>query len=245
MNAAKKTAALIQATHKAYSRKWTFLVVFVLVLFVTVDACMVTGFIPDTIAPNTAVASAAASGVTLENSPLIAGVPLTSSASDTTGVAADTSGALNMNGELPTKVVIPSVGVNTSVTNPDTLNVDDLDSYLSYSAARYPTSATLDQQGNVIIFGHSSYLPIVINQHYKTFDGIQNLKAGDLIDVYSATHEYVYSVTSEQKESELTDGIPLTTTGHTLTLSTCDSFTSKTDRFIVTATLVSSSPLGN
>lgn len=205
---------------------------------------MATGFVPDNIAPNTAVATAAASGVTLENSPIIAGVPLTNAANNS-GVSANTNGALNMNGELPTRVVIPSIGVNTLVTNPDTLNVDALDSYLSYSAARYPTSATLDQQGNVIIFGHSSYLPVVINQHYKTFDGIQNLKPGDLIDVYSATNEYVYSVDTEQKESELTDGIPLTTTGHTLTLSTCDSFTTKTDRFIVTATLVSSSPLGS
>jgi LPXTG-site transpeptidase (sortase) family protein len=244
MNAAKKTAAFIQAIQRASDRKWSFLVVFLVVLFVTVEVCMATGFVPDNIAPNTAVATAAASGVTLENSPIIAGVPLTNAANNS-GVSANTNGALNMNGELPTRVVIPSIGVNTLVTNPDTLNVDALDSYLSYSAARYPTSATLDQQGNVIIFGHSSYLPVVINQHYKTFDGIQNLKPGDLIDVYSATNEYVYSVDTEQKESELTDGIPLTTTGHTLTLSTCDSFTTKTDRFIVTATLVSSSPLGS
>jgi len=98
----------------------------------------------------------------------------------------------------------------------------------------------------VIIFGHSSYLPVVINQHFKTFDGIQNLKSGDLIYVYSGQHEFTYSVTGEQKESVLSNyAIPLTTSGHTLTLATCDSFTQKTDRFIVTATLVSSSPLGS
>lgn len=244
MNAAKATVSLVRGAQRVYSRKWSFLAAFVLVLLLTVQVCMAVGFVPDSIdASSTAVATVATSNLNLNNSALVAAVPLTDS--DDSGVAAPVNGALNMNGELPTKVVIPEIGVNTPVTNPDTLDVNALDSYLSYSAARYPTSATLDQQGNVIIFGHSSYLPVVINQHYKTFDGIQNLKAGDLIDVYSATNEYVYSVTSEQKESELSDAIPLTTTGHTLTLSTCDSFTTKTDRFIVTATLVSSSPLGS
>ena len=248
MNAAKATVSLVRGAQRVYSRKWSFLAAFVLVLLLTVQVCVATGFIPDASNnSNTVVATAATSELNLNDSPLAAVVPLTDTNSESAdaGVAAPVNGTLNMNGELPTKIVIPSIGVNTLVTNPDTLDVNSLDNYLSYSAARYPTSATLDQQGNVIIFGHSSYLPVVLNQHYKTFDGIQNLKAGDLIDVYSNTNEYVYAVTSEQKESELTDSIPLTTTGHTLTLSTCDSFTTKTDRFIVTATLVSSSALGN
>jgi LPXTG-site transpeptidase (sortase) family protein len=237
MNATKATVALVRATQKAWSRKWTFLVAFFGVLFITVRVFTAIGFVPN---PITDQASNA--GTTVQT-PATFGDTQTAEAS--TGASAPVDGTINLNGELPTKVVIPEIGVNTTVDNPDTLNVDALDSYLTSAAVRYPTSATLDQQGNVIIFGHSSYLPVVINQHYKTFDGIQNLKAGDQIEVYSATHVYTYSVTSEQKESELSDSIPLTTTGHTLTLATCDSFTTKTDRFVVTATLVGSSPLGN
>jgi LPXTG-site transpeptidase (sortase) family protein len=166
------------------------------------------------------------------------------SAADDAGVSS-ANGALNMNGELPTKVVIPEINVNAPVANPATTDVNTLDNYLSYGAARYPTSATLDQQGNVILFGHSSYLPVIINQHYKTFDGIQNLAIGDTIYVYSSEHVFTYSVTSVQKENANDGSIPLTTVGHTLTLATCNSFATKSDRFVVTATLVSSSSLGS
>jgi LPXTG-site transpeptidase (sortase) family protein len=250
MNAAKTTASLIKGTQNAYSRKWSFLVVFLLILFVTVQVCMATGFIPDATTDSSGTATSTS---TVDNSSLMVG-PLaaitssnntSSNAAASTGSSADVSGALNMNGELPTKVVISKIGVSAVVANPATTNVDTLDNYLLSGAARYPTSATLDQQGNVILFGHSSYLPVVINQHYKTFDGIQNLKNGDLITVYSNTHVFTYSVTNVQQQNATTDAIPLTTVGHTLTLATCDSFATKSDRFVVTATLVSSSPLGS
>jgi LPXTG-site transpeptidase (sortase) family protein len=241
MNSAKAAYGLVQASKRAWTRKWSFLAVFLLVLFIIVRIFTLIGFVPD--AP---VADAADSSTNAGSTVYTPAVLAATTAPTDAGVSAPTNGTLNMTGDLPTKIVIPEVGVNAVVANPDTTNVDALDTYLSYGAARYPTSATLDQQGNVIIFGHSSYLPVVINQHYKTFDGIQNLKAGDQITVYSATTVYTYAVTSEQKESALSDfAIPLTTTGHTLTLATCDSFTTKTDRFIVTATLVGSSPLGS
>jgi LPXTG-site transpeptidase (sortase) family protein len=247
MDATKATARLIQATQRAWTRKWSFLAVFLVVMFVVVEVCTATGFVPDAAAPASS-SQANADGATVVTPSTLAATPVvaaSSVATDNSGSPAPVSGTMNMDGELPTKVVIPSIGVNTPVDNPATLDVNTLDGYLSSAAVRYPTSATLDQQGNVIIFGHSSYLPVVIDQHFKTFDGIQNLVPGDLIYVYSDEHEFEYSVTSEQKESELSDSIPLTTTGHTLTLATCDSFTTKTDRFIVTATLVGSSALGS
>jgi LPXTG-site transpeptidase (sortase) family protein len=258
MTAAHTSGGLSGAAKKINSRKWTFLVVFLIVLFVVVRVCTVTGFIPDPVNWSTGMSEADAS-----SSPLAAFVPLSvttadasstnggsgassaSNASNDSGVSAPSTGALNMDGELPTKVVIPEIGVNTTVANPATTDVNTLDNYLSYGAARYPTSATLDQQGNVIIFGHSSYLPVVINKHYKTFDGIQNLAVGDQITVYSTEHVFTYSVTNVQEQNANDGSIALTTTGHTLTLATCDSFATKSDRFVVTATLVSSSPLGS
>ncbi len=236
MTAAKAFVALIRAPKKIAERKWSFLAVFIVVLIVTVSICSATGFIPDPVSASTASSTPSTN---VETSPLVA------SAITGNGTAAPLNGQINMSGDLPVHIIIPSIGVNATVANPDTLDVNALDNYLSYGAARYPTSATLGEQGNMILFGHSSYLPIVYNKAYKTFDGIQNLKPGDQIDVYSTTKEYVYSVDTEQKESETSDSIPLTDTGYTLTLSTCDSFTVKTDRFIVTATLVGSYPLGS
>jgi sortase (surface protein transpeptidase) len=55
----------------------------------------------------------------------------------------------------------------------------------------------------------------------------------------------VYAVDSVQQMSATSDAIPLTSTGYTLTLATCDSFGKKTDRFVVTATLVGSYALGS
>ena len=59
MNAAKTTVGLVRGAQRVYSQKWTFLAVFVLILFVTVQICMATGFIPD--ATNMAVATPATS----------------------------------------------------------------------------------------------------------------------------------------------------------------------------------------
>jgi len=115
-----------------------------------------------------------------------------------------------------------------------------LDKELLKGAVRYPTSALLGETGNVVLFGHSSYLPVVRNQAYKAFNGIQKLAAGDIITVYSSTATYSYRVKSVTKESANDAGIPLSVTGRVLTLSTCDSFGEKSDRFVVVADFVES-----
>ncbi len=67
--------------------------------------------------------------------------------------------------------------------------------------------------GTVLIFGHSSYLPVVYHQYYKTFDGIQNLKVGSIVSVYSGTLEYRYSVTGVKVADATQDVVQLPTTG--------------------------------
>lgn len=146
--------------------------------------------------------------------------------------------------EDPVKIVIPIIGRSASVANPTTTDIKILDQNLLTGAVRYPTSARLGETGNVVIFGHSSYLPVVGNQAFKAFNGIQKLVAGDVIVVYSASAAYTYQVTSVSKESAASDaGINLAVTGRVLTLATCDSFGAKSDRFIVTADFVESHSL--
>ncbi|MDB5189399.1 MAG: Peptidase sortase-like protein [Parcubacteria group bacterium] len=146
-------------------------------------------------------------------------------------------------GTYPDKINIPAINLTATVANPTTTNAEILDKDLLYGAVRYPTSGTLGQaNANVVLFGHSSYLPIVHNQAYKTFDGIQNLKHGDQILVSGAGTTYVYEVETIAQANAQTDGIPLTVTGSKLTLVTCDSFATKSDRFVVIAHLVESYP---
>jgi len=140
--------------------------------------------------------------------------------------------------ELPVRIVVKKIGVDATVANPQSTNLTVLDNALHDGAARYPTSALLGEQGTTVIFGHSSYLPVVHNQTYKTFSGIQTLKKGETISVYSGTREYRYAVTSVRVANAEEDVVELAQRGKQLVLITCDSFSKKSSRFVVTADFV-------
>lgn len=142
--------------------------------------------------------------------------------------------------EEPVRIVVSSLGIDTVVANPTSTDIAELDRHLLKGAVRYPTSAKLGETGNVVLFGHSSYLPVVNNRAFKAFNGIQKLAKGDTITVYSAGRVYTYAVRSVAAESATNAAIPLATTGKVLTLATCDSFGAKSDRFVVTADFVES-----
>ena len=137
---------------------------------------------------------------------------------------------------FPDRLVIPSIGTNLPISNPQTRNIAALDAELKTAAVRYPDSATLGQRGgNVLLFGHSSRLPVVRNQLYKAFNNIETLKDGDVIYVQSGSETYTYRVTNVYQASATDDKIALAVDGHRLTLLTCDSFGSKNDRWVVEA----------
>lgn len=140
--------------------------------------------------------------------------------------------------ELPTRIVATSIRLDKSVVNPTSTDVETLDAALLGGTVRYPTSAKLGEEGTALIFGHSSYLPIVRNQNYKAFNGIQKLKVGETVSVYSATAEYRYTVTNVRLANATEDVVELPATGKFLALVTCDSFGKKSDRFVVTAEFV-------
>lgn len=139
---------------------------------------------------------------------------------------------------LPERIMIPSLDKELPVANPVSTSVAVLDRALLSGTVRYPTSAKLGEDGNVIIFGHSSYLPIVRNDMFKAFNGIEDLEQGDEIVVEAGGIAYVYAVESVKQANAAEDMIPLTVDGKKLTLATCDSFGTPQDRFIVTAGFV-------
>ena len=96
--------------------------------------------------------------------------------------------------ENPVRIVIDSANVDVVVNNPIATDIPSLDNSLLSGVARYPASAKLGESGNVIIFGHSSYLPIVKNKNFKAFNGIQNLVKGKIIKVYGEDFVYEYAV---------------------------------------------------
>src|SRR3989344_4936103 len=202
------------ASRKAYTRKWTFLAVFVLVFFFSYWMLESMGLSPE-LAPEVAREAPRLAATALN------ALPVTS----------------------PTRILIPKLDREAQVKNPTSIDVATLDAALLSGVVRYPTSAKLGEEGNVVLFGHSSYLPVVNNASYKAFNGIQDLRKGDRITVEGNGQAYVYAVDKVYTADASEDAIPLSTVGRTLTLVTCDSFASKQDRFVVTATLVESYPL--
>lgn len=143
----------------------------------------------------------------------------------------------NRSGELPITIKISKIEVNAPIYNPATTSVEILDNYLLKGAVRYPGSGLLGGDGNIFIFGHNTQLRIVNNQAFKTFNGLQNLKKGDLIQVFSDKYEYDYKVLSVNivsADKALVDF----NKNKMLTLSTCDNFATKTDRFVVQSEFV-------
>lgn len=145
--------------------------------------------------------------------------------------------------DRPVSIYFDALDKTVDVLNPQSRSIAALDAALLQGTVRHPDSATLDQEGNVFILGHSSYLPNVLNRNFQAFNGIQNLKWGDTITVTGEHNVYTYKVDDvyEAKASELF--VPIANTGHRLTLATCDSFGSIDDRFIVEAELVSTVPI--
>ena len=206
------TVRLIRVGRRAYDRKWSFCVFFFAVFLINVGILARLDLLPQT-SPTPAEA---ATNVRTEQS-VVSVV------------------------ELPTKIEISKISLSANVINPTTADTGALNKELLNGAVRYPTSAKLGETGNVVFFGHSSYLPVVKNQAYKTFNGIQKLVKGDIITVFSGTSSYTYTVRSVTKENANDNAaIPLLVDRSTLTLVTCNSFGAKEDRFVVVADFVES-----
>ena len=148
----------------------------------------------------------------------------------------------------PVRIIIPSGSIDLPVQNPTTTNVDTLDTLLKHGPAHYINSSDLGEAGNLIIFAHSSHLPVVINKMYQAFNNIPYLKTGDTITIVGSDgNHYLYSVASVIKAS-VNDGLTIDTSnlhGTNLTLVTCDTLTGKSARFVLSATFVGISSRSN
>lgn len=142
--------------------------------------------------------------------------------------------------EVPTRVLIPKVGIDVSVSNPQSATIAALDEALKKGAVRYPGSGLLNETANVFLFGHSAYSKTLQGAFYRTFNGVEKLQVGDEIRVEGAQSFSLYRVVriSFLKDSEAV--IDLDEPIRMLTLSTCNAFGKKEDRVVVQAAFVRS-----
>lgn len=142
---------------------------------------------------------------------------------------------------LPVRIRIDAIGLDLPVQNPSTRDIAALDVLLQNGPARYIDSAQLGAEGNVLVFAHSSHLPVVKNQMFKAFNRIPELAGGEMIMLTGKDGKnYLYRVdgvrTADADEAVI-DLRP--SVGTKLTLVTCDTLTSKSSRFVLEATFVS------
>ncbi len=160
----------------------------------------------------------------------------------TTTVQPSTTVAPVVKGQDPIRVIINKIGVDTIVSNPASTKPATLDEYLKRGAVRYAGSAGLGG-GNTFIFAHSTNHAVVVNQAYKAFNNFDKLVAGDMVTVYSIDRVYTYKV--ERVRLALADElyVDLSTHANMITLSTCNTFGKKEERYVVEASFVSSAPI--
>lgn len=139
---------------------------------------------------------------------------------------------------LPVRVTVPSVEIDTVVVTPASTDVTVLDRALMTGAVHYPESATAGEVGNVLIFGHSSYLPVVKNKAYQAFNGLGSVRPGEQVYVYSGSHRYTYVV--DEVWLARADEVVISFDAPTrqLTLATCNTFGAKQERWVLRATQV-------
>lgn len=144
-------------------------------------------------------------------------------------------------GEIPIKLYAPSVSLEVKIVNPPTSDTNVLNEYLKKGAVRFPGSGMLGK-GNLFLFGHSAD-PKLYQGYYTLFNGISKLKVGDTIFVESEGFVYEYKVRSSELQKASEVYVDFTKDENILTLSTCNAFGTREDRYIVEAKFLTKKPI--
>lgn len=136
---------------------------------------------------------------------------------------------------LPDRLIIEKIGVDAPVNNPQSRDIKVLDEALLSGVVRYPGSGGLDDNSNMFLFGHSTNWSYVQNQSYKSLNRLGELQIGDIVKVRSSNLEYRYRVVSMSLADKDKALVELSADERMITISTCDSFGEKNDRFVVKA----------
>ncbi|HEY4495887.1 MAG TPA: sortase [Candidatus Paceibacterota bacterium] len=144
-------------------------------------------------------------------------------------------------GKQPVRLLIEKISVNVSVENPQSRDTTILDNALLKGVVHYPGSGSLESNTNMFLFGHSTNWAVVNNQAFKSLNRLNELQLGDEIKLFSDKKEYRYQVIKVELVDQNEALVKFETGKRKLTLSTCDTFGKRTNRFVVTADFVGES----
>lgn len=141
-------------------------------------------------------------------------------------------------GEEPKQITIEKIGVSSEISTPDTADVPTLDAALKKGVVHYPGSGGIGGSRRMFLFGHSSRLPVVQNEAYQAFNGLNKLEAGDEITVTGGGEELTYRVSRVEIADKDEALVSLESGPGQLTLSTCTTFGARQNRVVVRAELI-------
>ncbi len=134
--------------------------------------------------------------------------------------------------KLPLSLEIPDNNIYTNIQSPDSTDVKILDNALTKGSVYYPGSG-FPGYNNMLIFGHSTSFKVVKNKAYQTFNNLRYVKEGTLIYVKTEDKTHIYKTVSVKKVSKYTSWIKFKSDKAMITLSTCDSFGKRSDRWVL------------
>jgi LPXTG-site transpeptidase (sortase) family protein len=137
----------------------------------------------------------------------------------------------------PTRIVAPSIGLDATIVHPPSRDITVLDETLLRGVVHYPGSGYFGENANMFFFGHSSFLPVVLNENLRIFNRIRELERGDVIKIYSGEEKFTYRVTSNVLATYSEVRVVFKSERPMITLVTCNSFGAREDRFVIEAEL--------
>lgn len=142
-------------------------------------------------------------------------------------------------GEIPNRIRIGKIGVDAPISSPEEASIETLDAALSEGVVHYPGSGGVGGSRRMFLFGHSSRLPVVQNEAFRSFNGLDQLVVGDEITILTDGEQQTYRVTSVEVVDKDEALVSFVAGEGKLTLSTCTTFGAKENRVVVEAELVS------
>ncbi|MEO5627833.1 MAG: sortase [Candidatus Saccharimonadales bacterium] len=146
-----------------------------------------------------------------------------------------------------TEVIIPKINVEIPVIYDQTSTDEhDIQTALESGVVHYATTASPGEQGNTVIFGHSSNNILNKGKYKFAFVLLNRLEIGDTFSLTKGGKRYVYRIYEKKivKPSEVSVLEPTEKTA-TATLITCDPPGTSINRLVVIGEQISPDPITN
>jgi len=120
-------------------------------------------------------------------------------------------------------LMIRKIGVNVPIVkNVSGQNAKEYFSKLKGGVAHQEGSPLPDKNGNMVIFGHSSFVPgVLLTQYSDVFLLLDKLQKDDEIEIWYSGQKYLYSVSEVKQVSKGSVEITKNTKDKRLTIFTC------------------------